>query len=576
MTPADLALSNLANWSVQAAALIGAGIVAAELFAWRHPQSRLRFFQALLGFSLLLPLLSPWRHPEAPTDFGGGSVTVRTYEAIAAPGSPSFIDWPALALTLLAGGILLQLIRLAVSVFKLRSLRRSGKPVAVEGLVGVEVRAVPGIKGPAAFGWSRPVILLPASMAAGPVRDAAFRHELQHVLRGDWIENLAERIAAAFFWFHPMVWWLTERIHVTREQAVDAEVAFDGVERDQYLHSLLISAGLANHPAIPAHSFIRRPRHLVERVEFLTEVTTMSFRQTAASAALATLLSGGAAMLAGYYLPLQLAAQESGAAAITWTRPHSSEGIVQLEAVLNSDGEVIDARVLSGPEELRRAALQQVLGWRSSKDASSRRSVSITIQFKKSADFPPLPPPPPPQPPPVNQLTFEGVDYMGLSPEIQQRASLVMAGLQSGQKLTDEQVNRLRADLRAIDPLLRLGLNMTPTTLRLSVSNGSVPPQPPKQIRVGGNATFANLISKVAPVYPPAARQARIQGTVRFDIVIGRDGSVENIQLLSGHPLFVQPAREAVSQWKYRPVMLNGNPTSVVTVVDVNFTLSEP
>lgn len=573
MTPAGLALSNLANWSVQAAALIGAGIVAAELFAWRHPQSRLRFFQALLGFSLLLPLLSPWRHPEAPTDFGSGSVTVRTYEAIAAPGSPSFIDWPALALTLLAGGIVLQLIRLAVSVVKLRSLRRGGKPVAVEGLVGVEVRAVPGIKGPAAFGWSRPVILLPASMAAGPVRDAAFRHELQHVLRGDWIENLAERIAAAFLWFHPMIWWLTERIHVTREQAVDAEVAFDGVERDQYLHSLLSSAGLANHPAIPAHSFVRRPRHLVERVEFLTEVTTMSFRQTAASAALATLLSAGAAMLAGYYLPLQLAAQESGAAgAITWTRPHSSEGTVQLEAVLNSDGEVIDARVISGPDELRKAALHNVLGWRASKDASPRRTVPITIQFRKFGSLPP--PPPPPPPPPVDQLTFEGVDYQGLSPEIQQRASLVMASLQSGQKLTGEQVSRLRADLLAIDPLLWLGLNMTPTTLRLSVSNRSNG-QPPKQVRLGGNVSFNNLISKVDPVYPPLAKQARIQGTVRFNIVIGREGSVENIELISGHPLMVEAAREAVAQWKYRPVLLNGLPTPVVTVVDVNFTLNQ-
>ena len=571
MTPV-LAVSNLVIWSVQAAALIGGGIVAAKLFAWRHPQSRLRFFQALLVVSLLLPLIGPWRRPEAPLDPGGGAVTVRTYEAIAVPDARSFIDGPALVLALLAAGILLQLVRLGVSVAKLRSLRRRGEAVAIEGLIGVEVRSVPGIKGPAAFGWTDPVILLPSAMADGPVRDAALRHELQHVLRRDWLENLAERIVAALLWFHPMIWWLTERIHVTREQAVDAEVAGSGAERDEYLHSLLTSAGLANHPAIPAHSFVRRPRHLVERVEFLAKETTMSVRQTAASAALATLLSAGAVTLAGYYLPLQLAAQES-AMATTWTRPHSSEGTVQLEAVLNSDGEVIDARVISGPDELRKTALQNVLAWRSNKDASPRRTVPITIQFRKFGALSP-PPPPPPPPPPLEQLTFQGVDYQGLSPEIQQRASLVMAGLQSGQKLTDEQVNRLRGDLRAIDPALRLRLNIADSTLRLSVSNSSSG-QPPKHIRVGGNASANNLISKVAPVYPPVAKQARIQGSVRFNIVIGREGSVENIELVAGHPILVEAAREAVAQWKYRPVLLNGVPTQVATVVDVNFTLSE-
>lgn len=571
MTPV-LAVSNLVIWSVQAAALIGGGIVAAKLFAWRHPQSRLRFFQALLVVSLLLPLIGPWRRPEAALDPGGGAVTVRTYEAIAVPDARSFIDGPALVLALLAAGILLQLVRLGVSVAKLRSLRRRGEAVAIEGLIGVEVRSVPGIKGPAAFGWTDPVILLPSAMADGPVRDAALRHELQHVLRRDWLENLAERIVAALLWFHPMIWWLTERIHVTREQAVDAEVAGSGAERDEYLHSLLTSAGLANHPAIPAHSFVRRPRHLVERVEFLAKETTMSVRQTAASAALATLLSAGAVTLAGYYLPLQLAAQES-AMATTWTRPHSSEGTVQLEAVLNSDGEVIDARVISGPDELRKTALQNVLAWRSNKDASPRRTVPITIQFRKFGALSP-PPPPPPPPPPLEQLTFQGVDYQGLSPEIQQRASLVMAGLQSGQKLTDEQVNRLRGDLRAIDPALRLGLNIADSTLRLSVSNSSSG-QSPKHIRVGGNASANNLISKVAPVYPPVAKQARIQGSVRFNIVIGREGSVENIELVAGHPILVEAAREAVAQWKYRPVLLNGVPTQVVTVVDVNFTLSE-
>jgi protein TonB len=100
-------------------------------------------------------------------------------------------------------------------------------------------------------------------------------------------------------------------------------------------------------------------------------------------------------------------------------------------------------------------------------------------------------------------------------------------------------------------------------------------PQVPKQIRVGGNVQAAKLISQPRPAYPPLARQARIQGTVRFNAVIGRDGTIQNLTLVSGHPLLVPSATEAVRQWRYQPTLLNGEPVEVVTVIDVNFTLSQ-
>ena len=82
-----------------------------------------------------------------------------------------------------------------------------------------------------------------------------------------------------------------------------------------------------------------------------------------------------------------------------------------------------------------------------------------------------------------------------------------------------------------------------------------------------------NPVVKVDPVYPPLARQARISGTVRFTVRIAKDGSIQGIQLVSGHPLLVAAAHEAVKQYVYNPVLLNGNPVEVVTQVDVNFTL---
>jgi len=99
-------------------------------------------------------------------------------------------------------------------------------------------------------------------------------------------------------------------------------------------------------------------------------------------------------------------------------------------------------------------------------------------------------------------------------------------------------------------------------------------PKPPKRIRVGGNVQAARLIRQPKPVYPPLARQARIQGTVRFNAIIGKDGRIQNLTLVSGHPLLVPAATAAVKQWVYKPTLLNGEPVEVVTVIDVNFTLS--
>jgi TonB family protein len=95
----------------------------------------------------------------------------------------------------------------------------------------------------------------------------------------------------------------------------------------------------------------------------------------------------------------------------------------------------------------------------------------------------------------------------------------------------------------------------------------------PERIRVGNMVQERNLITRVDPVYPPLAMQARIQGVVRFNVVIGKDGRVSNVTLVSGHPLLVTAARDAVRQWVYKPTLLNGEPVEVVTQVDVNFTL---
>lgn len=97
----------------------------------------------------------------------------------------------------------------------------------------------------------------------------------------------------------------------------------------------------------------------------------------------------------------------------------------------------------------------------------------------------------------------------------------------------------------------------------------------PQRVRVANTIISQQIVTKVAPAYPPLARQAKIQGAVVLKVQISKSGDVESLQLISGHPILAPAAIEAVKQWKYKPYLLNGEPVEVETSVTVNFTLSD-
>jgi len=99
-------------------------------------------------------------------------------------------------------------------------------------------------------------------------------------------------------------------------------------------------------------------------------------------------------------------------------------------------------------------------------------------------------------------------------------------------------------------------------------------PPPPKRIRVSQGVTEGRLIQKIEPKYPPLALSARIQGQVVLAAIISKAGEIQNLVLVSGHPLLVPAALAAVKQWRYRPFLLNGEPVEVETTITVNFQLS--
>jgi periplasmic protein TonB len=113
---------------------------------------------------------------------------------------------------------------------------------------------------------------------------------------------------------------------------------------------------------------------------------------------------------------------------------------------------------------------------------------------------------------------------------------------------------------------------------------GTAPPPPPpaeapearpKRVFVGGQVQQAKAISQPMPPYPPLARSARISGVVRLAAVISEAGAIEEVRVISGHPLLVPAAVQGVAQWRYRPTILNGVPVKVDTTIDVHFNLGQ-
>jgi TonB family protein len=187
-----------------------------------------------------------------------------------------------------------------------------------------------------------------------------------------------------------------------------------------------------------------------------------------------------------------------------------------------------------------------------------------------------------------------GIQFAGLSAELLQRVRDRLP-VHEGDVYSADTVQKLRAQLSEVDEHLYFGVRARQAasgrgeiTLTISVNGAPPPPPPPPpppappttestspRLRVGGNLQSANLITKIPPVYPALAKQARVQGTVSLTVVIGKDGAVLSVDVISGHPLLAEAAVDAVKQWVYKPTLLNGQPVEVATQVDVNFTLAQ-
>jgi hypothetical protein len=614
----DVVLANLLAWSAQIAVLTAAGALAALTLS--HPRARLLLWQGVLAIGLLLPAVEPWTQAPAA---GADAVTITTGPSVIRVGGSAGwgFHWTSeYVLATLAAGAILRVLWIGVGFLRLRRHRLAARaiedpPVPFKhGRVGWYLSGT--VSGPVTFGWLRPSILLPARVneLSADLREAIACHELIHVQRRDWLFVLGEEMVRAVLWFHPAIWFVLSRIQLAREQVVDLEVVRLTRDRERYLDALVAVAAQRLQPDVaPAPLFLKR-RQLAARVAAVLKENRMSKPHIVASFATVSSATLMAVRLAVWFFPLQSA--QIGSAQTNFMdnagvtvdaggklmhRPPilntGAAGTVALEATLNDKGEVTDARVMSGPEELRRSALQNVLQWHYATDPVPASPVHITLHFDAVSAAPVAPAAAAAAMVPKREPAIvKSIEIQAPSSDIEQRVRAALP-VREGDEVSADGITKILAAAKQVDEHftgimsingaheanihLALGSPVGPPTTNRAPEGVALPASaqpalvPPQRIRVGGNVQAANLISKVTPPYPTDAKAAHLQGVVRFTAVIGKDGAIQRLDLVEGPAMLVPAASDAVKQWIYKPTLLNGNPVEVVTQIDVNFTLSQ-
>jgi TonB family protein len=696
MSP-HLIWDNLVAYSMQIGLLVGLAAFVPTLLRLKLPHAKLAYWHLLLAACLLLPAVRPWKQEVRTVRTPVLNDITDLGPAQPMPATP--LPKTEIGLMILAAGMVVRLGWLVVAFWRLGRLRRHSVPIGPPTTWSVEadIRISEAISSPVTFGFLRPVVLLPGNFCEldGQIQDAILCHEILHVRRRDWLFTLGEELVRSVFWFHPAIWWLLGEIGLAREQEVDHQVVELTKSREGYVDALLAIAGAKPRLDLaPAPLFLRK-RHLKQRVVSIMKEVRMSKTRSISALAAGLGILAVACWLVTAAFPLAAAPQnvtdfpgvtvDTGGAMLHRTavqypeaaRAKNIQGVVTVEAMLDGSGNVVETRVLSGPNELRRAAQQAVLQWHFAMDNSSNtRQVKINFEIPAGQSaagtvmVSPVQPPVETDPAKIaaaqdkiralrSQITDQLAQLQSAQdPEARKQAAARLNEMQSNvntlqrnignASLAGERVSRIMvagvADNVRDDLLARLPVHVGDTLAadsmdRItkvvqgfdehmtvshgkavngdvaitifansgplasgvvggvvggvpggvpggviggvigSVPNAAPPPPPPppgtKRITIGGNVQQAKLISQTRPEYPPLAKQARIQGVVHLQAIIAKDGTVADLKVISGHPLLIAAALEAVKTWVYQTTLLNGEPVEVSTQIDVNFTLSE-
>ena len=456
-------------------------------------------------------------------------------DAVAA--SPAFNKLAIAALIVWAFGFSLVLVRLVAGLARLAWISAHAKPIFDEDWMrtvsefsqfhklGRSVRLLQcssPLAMPLTWGMLRPVIVLPsgATLWTEDRCRIVLSHELAHIARHDWLLQICAEVARCFYWFHPLVWLATARLRQESERASDDAVLRSGIAPSHYASQLLdLARTLENSGRAWSTALaIARPSNLERRFAAMLNPSINRRTLSARTRFLVPFLA------LTFLLPL---------AALRLTAQH-----------------------LSG----------KVSG--SIHDISGTGVANATIIMSK-------------QPRDIDMITMTTSDREG---------NFSFKALPAGEY-------ELKAMKRGFEPFrlpqvtldsgrdFSQSITLQPGTIIEEVEvvpNGTAKPLPsgatgkPSRIRVGGDIEAPHLITKVQPVYPESARSAGVSGIVILHAIISKDGKPLSLRVMNSQidPDLARSAVEAVSQWRYTPTLLNGEPIEVDTTIMVNFSLA--
>jgi TonB family protein len=574
-------LVNLVAYSAQVAMVVAVGAALAALVRVDAAGVRYVYWRALLALCLMLPWLQV-RRPVIVAVENGAALAFTPSASLSAGGQATPVqtaglDWISLVTVILLAGVALRLCRVGLGLWRLRRLRQAGTIVAPSAIndeaqelvrARAEIRYVSSGQ-PVTFGFRRPVVLLPEMLRtqSDQIQQVVVCHELFHVRRRDWIWVVAEELLKSVLWFHPAVLWLIARVRLAREEVVDELTVLATSQRRAYIEALLVFADTPSQA--PAAAFARR-RHLFRRMVSISKETVMSSRRILASVATMTAVIAVGVWTAVAVFPLTetvLAQGRAGAAAPSLAALAGSAQAGPLER---------QSKPITPENPIPRRTFS-VLPQSPPDDAGGVVIVSVRVVVDRQGR--------------VAEARSTGVGARGGRGGAPQA---VAAASEAFVKAALDAVRQWQYDPPTDGPIaFDVTFAFTPGSearlmahgapVLVTAPSGAIPPAPPAPppppgwaagaVRVGGNMRPPTKTKHVAPVYPPLAQSAAVQGVVILEVIIGPDGKVQDARVLRSIPLLDQAAVDAVRQWEFTPTLLNGSPVPLVMTVTVQFTL---
>lgn len=399
---------------------------------------------------------------------------------------------------------------------------RAIPPVLLSELVSV----------PLTCGLLRPRIVLPAEAADwnSSRLQAVLSHEVSHIRRRDVASQVFAHFISALWWFQPAVWVLRRKLRNESEMACDAEAVRSGLKPSTYAGELLaVAKSLSGDARLSSLAIgMTRTKSLEARLRAVLLPSQFSPNRTRQVASVAT--------LTGFAI---------AASAVTPGSTHQ---------LINQGESTMKKTILSALFTSLSLPAATVTGSVSSPAGEAISDAKVLVYNPDTGA--------------KQEVTTnaDGIFSVSGAGAGQYILRVAKPGFNSTFRMFD-----LKADSNVNRQITMAEPGTPQAPDNVSNSDGSEQ----KPVRVGGVAAESNLVTKIQPLYPAAAKAARVQGTVELEIKVTKDGVPSELRVVSSpSDDLSESALEAVRQWRYRPTLLNGSPTEIISTVIVNYTLS--